>query len=161
MHCQQYKRTNSDDNDNTCIVIITYRLIDWIFTVLRPAQEFFTYMETSPLPVKGCKILAYARRSGPLSREGSLSCHTCCDTGPRISGLIRRTAPFSRLLRHTRGCGGSILTRILTGYLQNDNFDPTMTVVNKTYVTFGSFSLLIRRWRSQGCKNSSCLKATI
>jgi hypothetical protein len=34
-----------------------------------------------------------------------------------FSGLIRRTAPFSRLLRHTRGCGGSILTRILTGNL--------------------------------------------
>jgi hypothetical protein len=32
-----------------------------------------------------------------------------------FSGLIRRTAPFSRLLRHMRGCGGSILTRILTG----------------------------------------------
>jgi hypothetical protein len=32
-----------------------------------------------------------------------------------FSGLIRRTVPFSRLLRHTRGCGGSILTRILTG----------------------------------------------
>jgi hypothetical protein len=32
-----------------------------------------------------------------------------------FSGLIRRTTPFSRLLRHTRGCGGSILTRILTG----------------------------------------------
>jgi hypothetical protein len=31
------------------------------------------------------------------------------------SGLIRRTAPFSRLLRHTKGCGGSILIRILTG----------------------------------------------
>jgi hypothetical protein len=30
--------------------------IDWLFTVLRPAQEFFTYMEMSPLPVKGCKI---------------------------------------------------------------------------------------------------------
>jgi hypothetical protein len=29
-------------------------------------------------------------------------------------GLIRRTAPFSRLLRHMRGCGGSILTQILT-----------------------------------------------
>jgi hypothetical protein len=25
-------------------------LIDWLFTVLRPAQEYFTYMETSPLP---------------------------------------------------------------------------------------------------------------
>jgi hypothetical protein len=31
------------------------RLIDWLFTILRSAQ-FFTYMETSPLPVKGCKI---------------------------------------------------------------------------------------------------------
>jgi hypothetical protein len=30
--------------------------IDWLFTVLRPAQEYFTYMETSPLPVKGYKI---------------------------------------------------------------------------------------------------------
>jgi hypothetical protein len=55
--------------------------IDWLFTVLRPAQEYFTYMETSPLPVKGCKILASAGCSGPLSREGSLSCYTCCDTG--------------------------------------------------------------------------------
>jgi hypothetical protein len=33
-----------------------------------------------------------------------------------FSGLIRRAAPFSRLLRHTRGYGGSILTRIFTGY---------------------------------------------
>jgi hypothetical protein len=30
--------------------------LDWLFTVLLSAQEFFTYMETSPLPVKGCKI---------------------------------------------------------------------------------------------------------
>jgi hypothetical protein len=29
--------------------------------------------------------------------------------------LTRRTVPFSRLLRHTRGCGRSILTRIFTG----------------------------------------------
>jgi hypothetical protein len=32
-----------------------------------------------------------------------------------FSGLIWRTAPFSHLLRHTRGCGGPILTQILTG----------------------------------------------
>jgi hypothetical protein len=32
-------------------------------------------------------------------------------------GLMRRTAPFSRLLRHTRGCGGSILARILTNMM--------------------------------------------
>jgi hypothetical protein len=38
----------------------------------------------SLLPVTGLQILACARRSGPLSREGSLSCHTYCDTGPRF-----------------------------------------------------------------------------
>jgi hypothetical protein len=31
------------------------------------------------------KNYAYTRHSGPLSREGSLSCHTCCDTEPRFS----------------------------------------------------------------------------
>jgi hypothetical protein len=36
--------------------------------------------------------------------------------GLGLSSLIRRTAPFSRLLRHTRGCGGSILTRILQSF---------------------------------------------
>jgi hypothetical protein len=34
--------------------------------------------------------------------------------GLSFSGLIQRTAPFSRLLRHARGCWGPILTRILT-----------------------------------------------
>jgi hypothetical protein len=46
-------------------------LIDWLCTVLHPAQEFFTDMETSPLPVKGYYIELYALRSGPLCREGS------------------------------------------------------------------------------------------
>jgi hypothetical protein len=36
-------------------------MIDDLFN----AQEFFTYMKMSRLPVKGCKIEAYARRSGP------------------------------------------------------------------------------------------------
>jgi hypothetical protein len=90
-------------------------LIDWLSRVLRPAQELFTYMETSPLPVKGCKIYAYARRSGPLSRERSFSCHTCCDTGPRFFRCHPKDRPVSRLLRHTWGYGGSILTQILTG----------------------------------------------
>jgi hypothetical protein len=38
------------------------------------------------------------------------------------SGLIRRTAPFNRLLWHAWGCGGSILTRIITG-VQLTKFD--------------------------------------
>jgi hypothetical protein len=35
--------------------------------------------------------------------------------GLGFSGLTWKTASISRLLRHTRGCGGSILTRIVTG----------------------------------------------
>jgi hypothetical protein len=34
-------------------------LMDWLSTVLRPAQELLTYVETSPLPVKGCTISTY------------------------------------------------------------------------------------------------------
>jgi hypothetical protein len=43
--------------------------------------------------------------------------------GLGFSGLIRRTAPSSRLLRLTRGCGGSILSRILTGPLSVAFYD--------------------------------------
>jgi hypothetical protein len=31
-------------------------LVGCLLAVLRPAQGYFTYMETSTLPVKGCKI---------------------------------------------------------------------------------------------------------
>jgi hypothetical protein len=72
-------------------------------------------METSPLPVKGLQNLGlYARRSEPLSKEGSLSCHTCCDTGPLF---FQSHSKDRRLLRHTRGCGESIPSWILTGLL--------------------------------------------
>jgi hypothetical protein len=50
---------------------VSIRLI-LIDTVLLPAKEFFTYLETSPSPEKGCKMLAYARCPGLLNREGSL-----------------------------------------------------------------------------------------
>jgi hypothetical protein len=49
--------------------------------------------------------------------------------GLGFSGLIRRNAPFSRLLRHTRGCGGSILPRILTGQYGYDSLKH-VTVIN-------------------------------
>jgi hypothetical protein len=42
---------------NTCN-LRSWQLIDWLIVYgFTPAQEFFlTFMETSPLPVKGCKI---------------------------------------------------------------------------------------------------------
>ena len=50
------------------------------------------------MPVKGCKIQAFARRFQLLSREGSLSCPTCCETGR----FIQRSAPCRRLLWRAR-----------------------------------------------------------
>jgi hypothetical protein len=35
---------------------LSYMLLERLFILLRPAQEFFNYTETSPLPVKGWKI---------------------------------------------------------------------------------------------------------
>jgi hypothetical protein len=63
-----------------------------------------------------------------------------------FSGLIRRTAPFSRLLRHTRGCGGSILTRILTG-IMIIWFAPLLAYVVAQYVwrfSFTAVNILVR-----------------
>jgi hypothetical protein len=74
----------------TGVTAPTYRVDFRFFTFLRPSQNFFNCMETSPLPV----IYAYARRSGPLSREGSLSCLTCCDTGPRFFRSYPKDRPI-------------------------------------------------------------------
>jgi hypothetical protein len=53
-----------------------------------------------------------ARRSGPLSREDSVSCYTAVKRGLGFSGLIRRTAPFSHLLRLAKECCWPILTTV-------------------------------------------------
>ena len=52
----------------------------------------------SPLLVKGCKI-SHLFGVFAINEEGSLSCHICCDTGLRFSGLIPRTG--SRLVCQT------------------------------------------------------------
>ena len=58
--------------------IIIFGLLVWVF---RPTWEFFTHMETLPLPMKGCNFMTYIRHSLPLSSEGSLACYTYCNTG--------------------------------------------------------------------------------
>jgi hypothetical protein len=41
---------------NSILLNTNHPWLGWLFIVLRPAQEYFTSMETSPLPVKDCKI---------------------------------------------------------------------------------------------------------
>ena len=47
-------------------------------------------MDTSSLPGNGGKIKAFAARLLHLSREGSLSCQTCCNSLD-LFGLFRST----------------------------------------------------------------------
>jgi hypothetical protein len=102
---------------HTCM--FCWRLIGWLFTVLRPAQDFITHMETPPLPVKG-----YTFRP-MLGAQGLWAGRDLYRTTPSVkwdlgfSGLIQRTTPFCRFLRHTRGCEGFIVIRILTGSVEN------------------------------------------
>jgi hypothetical protein len=70
-------------------------------------SNFSAIWRLSPLPVTGLQILAYARRSGPLSREGSLSCHTYSDTGPRFI----QSHPKDRHLLPTVGFEPSLLKK--------------------------------------------------
>jgi hypothetical protein len=82
-----------------------------IIYCLHPARDPFTHIETPP----GRYHYRWraARRSEPLNRE-SLSCYTCCDTGPRFFQSHPKDRPIWFLLRHVRGCLRPILTQILT-----------------------------------------------
>ena len=46
----------------------------------RPTREFFTHMETSLLPAKGC-FWPTRMHTWPLSSDDSLACNTYCVTG--------------------------------------------------------------------------------
>jgi hypothetical protein len=67
--------------------------------------------------------------------------------GLGFSGLIRRTTPFSRLLRHTRGCGGSILTRILTGLSRIIHWYGDVTIAGEGLQNLGLCSAPLNRGR--------------
>ena len=57
-----------------------WRLIDWLYSVLRLVREYFIQ---SLLPAKGGKKVYY-ERLWPLSTERSLSCHNFLARGPRL-----------------------------------------------------------------------------
>ena len=80
-------------------------LISFFFAIV---DEYFSQIVTAPLPLKGCRITTNARVLWSLSREGSLSCYTCYDTGPRFSqSQPRKSDPFSRVLQ-AWGFGDSV-----------------------------------------------------
>jgi hypothetical protein len=102
-----------------------------LFTVLRPAQECITiviyrfyvlHMNVSLIwrchhcRWRGAKFRSILGVQGNWAGK-DLYRITCCNIGPPFFWFHPKDhpTPFSGLLRHTRGCGGYILTRILTG----------------------------------------------
>ena len=65
-------------------------------------MEFFVQLFPSfgdvTIVGEGQQILAYARHSCPLSNEGSLACHTYCDTGHKFIMVIPEDPRHSHLM---------------------------------------------------------------
>jgi hypothetical protein len=121
------QNTVSEKNSQICLFAYEIFVIgyldstDWWFTVSHPAQKFFTYMETPVwrhhhYPWRSAKFRPMFGAQGLWAWRDLYRATTAVTRGLAwFSSLIRRTAPFSCLLRHTRGCGQFIITPILTG----------------------------------------------
>jgi hypothetical protein len=93
-------------------------LIDWLIDYLRfyvPLKNFSLICRRHHCPRRAAKFRPMLGAQGLWAGKDLYRATPAVTRDLGFSGLIRRTAPFSRLLRHTRGCRGSILTRILTG----------------------------------------------
>jgi hypothetical protein len=100
---QQYHHKQSTLSNNFFLNNITKTLIIYGFT--SPSWIFHLYGDVSPLPVTGLQNLGLCLALRAFEQQGIFI--VPWDLG--FSGLIRKTAPFSRLLWHTMGCGGCLI----------------------------------------------------
>jgi hypothetical protein len=100
-------------------------MIDWLIDYLRfyvPLKNISLIWRRHHCRWRAAKFRPMLGAQGLWAGRDLYRATPAVTRGLGFSGLIRRTAPFSRLLRHTRGCGGSILTRILTGLQGNEKW---------------------------------------
>jgi hypothetical protein len=99
----------------TCIpyIMTLLKAIHWLIYYLRfyiPLKNFLLIWRRHHCRWKAAKFRPMLGAQGLLAGRDLYRATPAATRDRGYSGLIRRTAPFSRLLRHTRGCGGSILT---------------------------------------------------
>jgi hypothetical protein len=95
-----------------------HRLIDWLTGYLRfyvPLKNISLIWRRHHCRWRAAKFRPMLGTQGLWAGRDLYRATPAVTRDLGLSGLILRTAPFSCLLRHTSGCGGSILTRILTG----------------------------------------------
>ena len=75
---------------------ILHTLLYWmivclfVWGLLSHSRIFHSYGDVT-ITGEGLQILTYVAHSWPLSSEGSLACHTYCDTGHKFIMVISRT----------------------------------------------------------------------
>ena len=74
----------------------------------RLTREFFYSYRAVTIAGEGLQIFIYARHSKSLSSEGSLACHTYCDTGHPFILVISENPWYSHLL--PRFSSGAVTT---------------------------------------------------
>ena len=75
----------------------TYVMFVCIGFFFSHSRFFHSYGDVT-ITGEGLQILTYARHSWPLSSEGSLACHTYCDTGHPFIMVISEDPSNSHLL---------------------------------------------------------------
>jgi hypothetical protein len=108
-------RISTSRDTCTCSMSKWNSLLVCLLTVLRFAQEFFTEMQTTPMPMKGCKFRPMLGTQGLWAGRDLHHATLTVTRNLCFSGLNWRTAPFSRLLWHAWWGRGQILSRIPTG----------------------------------------------
>jgi hypothetical protein len=94
------------------VVIIDFKIDNYLLYV--PLKKKFTYKDITITRERQQNLDMIGTRCLWTGRDVCRAA-TAVAWSLGSSGLIRKTAPFCHLLQHTRGCGESILRRILTG----------------------------------------------
>jgi hypothetical protein len=90
-------------------------LIDWLIIYCFTSYSIIFHWRRHHYRWRAAKFKPMLGAQGLWAERDLYRITSAVTQGLGFSSLLRRIAPFSRLLRHPRECGGSILTRILTG----------------------------------------------
>ena len=111
-----------------------FRLIDWLFIVLRPTENISLIWRRHQCRWRAAKFRPMFGTLGLLAERDLYRATPAVTRGLGFSGLIRMTAPFSRLLYDTQGDAGDLF-----------NPDPHGCRLQKKVWNFGESS-----WHSIG-----------
>jgi hypothetical protein len=98
-----------------CVHVLISKLIYWFIIVLHPAQYFLHIWRQRHYRWRTTMFRSMLRNQGLWAGRDFYGATPAVTRDLSFSIVIQRTVPFGLHLWHKRGCGESILIRILTG----------------------------------------------